>query len=121
MRRFISVFMIAAVDENHIASRYAKLLERLWVWRDKPAEGEDHDNDVQHPDIRTGDATIPDSLAAAESGMNAGQLFWGNGIGLQPFLYGDSIDTLFPMPSVFPMDQPGPFGTSSEFSFGNTM
>ena len=108
MRKFISVFMAAAVDENHIASRYAELLERLWFRRSKsPATG--NHGDTECPERETRDAGITNPLGMIGPDVGVGQLLWCDDIGLQPFDYTDNIDALFAMPLVLPSDQTGAF------------
>lgn len=108
MRKFISVFMAAAVDENHIASRYAELLESLWFRRNKPAAVGNRGG-TEHPEMENGDVSITNSLGMMGPDVN---LLWYDDIALQPFDYTDNIDALFAMPPVFPSDQTGALGST---------
>lgn len=88
MRRFIAALAAAAVDESHIASRYARLLHRLWFPRPDPAD-----------EAPTGRDPGPAELSAVSLGG------WPAPVDEPvPPLDGVEIDDLFAMLPVFPWD-----------------
>lgn len=102
MQRFISVLRTAAVDDNHIASRYAELLNRLWFHRPDVTMSRNLNPDSTNTEpSHTG---LVDPLSMLSSDATCGQMLFDD-IGLQPFDCTDTMDTLFAMPpAVFPWD-----------------
>ncbi|KAL2670768.1 hypothetical protein Neosp_014570 [[Neocosmospora] mangrovei] len=101
MERFISVLKTAAVDENHIAARYARLLDRLWFRRAHRLTNVD-DSQSSNPELRNPGAVV-DTLSTLAD-LNGGQMPLFDDLGLQPFDCTDTMDGLFAMPSVVSWD-----------------
>lgn len=106
IRRFISVLSQAAGDENHIASRYANLLHRLWfqspsLSQDETTGGTTGSGGGPLHDASTGFQSI------SSNGDTAGpQVAAFDDMGIQMFDYTDPMEGLFAMPSAFSWDQP---------------
>lgn len=110
MQRFTSALKLAAVDENHIASRYAKLLDRLWFRRPETtlaAAGR-----PENMNLEITNPGMSDSLSMLGLDINRTQLTVFDDIGLQPFDCTDTMDGLFAIPPVFPWDQCGFLNTA---------
>ncbi|KAF4993445.1 hypothetical protein FDECE_13395 [Fusarium decemcellulare] len=100
MERFISVLKVAAVDENHIAARYARLLDRLWFRRALNTMA-NNNADTTDPGLRN--SGVIDTLSALAD-VNGVQIPLFDDLGLQPFDCTDTMDGLFAMPSVISWD-----------------
>lgn len=106
MCRFVTTLKSAATDEEHIASKFAKLLERLWFRRANTSAPGSH--------LQSG--IVNDRLIGTEisgligSDLAGGQIPQYDELILPEFDCADPIDALFAMPPVFPMDQAGFFG-----------
>ncbi|CAM1510831.1 Fc.00g083440.m01.CDS01 [Cosmosporella sp. VM-42] len=103
MQRFISVLKTAAVDENHIASRYAKLLDRLWFHRTDVALVGNTDAEISNLEYRN--LGMMDTICTLGSEITGAQMSLFDDIGLQSFDCTDTMDGLFTIPPVFPWDQ----------------
>ncbi|KAH7246865.1 hypothetical protein NW759_009297 [Fusarium solani] len=101
MERFISVLKTAAVDESHIAARYARLLDRLWFRRAHRLASVD-DSQSSNPELRN-PGVVVDTLSTLAD-LNGGQMPFFDDLGLQPFDCTDTMDGLFAMPSVVSWD-----------------
>ncbi|KAH6981369.1 hypothetical protein BKA56DRAFT_587154 [Ilyonectria sp. MPI-CAGE-AT-0026] len=111
MQRFTSALKLAAVDENHVASRYAKLLDRLWFRRPETtlaAAGR-----PENMNLEITNPGMSDSLPMLGLDINRTQLTVFDDIGLQPFDCTDTMDGLFAIPPVFPWDQCGFLNTAT--------
>ncbi|KAF7521833.1 hypothetical protein G7054_g12334 [Neopestalotiopsis clavispora] len=98
MRRFVSSLNRATTGDRHIASRYSKLLQRLWF--DKTASMP-QDPDTSHQDLLSSPGPIGPSL-----GTSTDPLTTADSLGLQYFDFMDSTEGLFSMPLIPPMEQP---------------
>ncbi|KAF5661354.1 hypothetical protein FCIRC_11833 [Fusarium circinatum] len=103
MGRFISVLKAAAVDKNHIAASYARLLERLWFR--KPYTLSVNDDNPNNVNDELGNSVIADTLSTLETDASMAQAPSFDDLGLQSFDYTDTMDGLFSMPSVPSWDQ----------------
>lgn len=103
MERFISVLKVAAVDDNHIAAAYAKLLDRLWFRR---THGLSMSNDItnNHTELGLGDQEVTDSLPTLATDTSMSQMPDFDEFGFQPLEYTDVMDGLFSMPFVASWD-----------------
>jgi hypothetical protein len=99
MERFISVLKAAAVDDNHIAAAYAKLLDRLWFRR---THGLPMSNDIMNnnTELGLGDQEVP--TLATDTTMS--QMSFFDDFGFQPLECTDMMDGLFSMPFVASWD-----------------
>lgn len=98
IQRFIRLLTEIAVDENHIASRYAKLLQGLWFHRSSSAT-ENCNVDGVNADFAADPALGPPLFGADAS---QGPVF--DDVGLELFDGVDTIDGFFAVPPVFPYD-----------------
>jgi hypothetical protein len=97
MKCFISLLTTVSNDENHIASRYARLLHKLWF---------------QRPDTPTVEACAPEDTAMAPQvsslpiNTDVTPTPWDmfNEFGLEGFSSTNTMDGFFAMPPVFPYD-----------------
>ncbi|CAG8201740.1 unnamed protein product [Penicillium nalgiovense] len=93
MKRFISLLTTISDDENHIASRYTRLLCKLWFQR-------------------------PDTLTVSSLPINTDvtpapwDMF--NEFGLEGFSSTNTMDGFFAMPPVFPYDDSMFFNPKSD-------
>ncbi|KAF3800095.1 hypothetical protein GCG54_00015474 [Colletotrichum gloeosporioides] len=108
MRRFIGVLEIAATDADHIAAKYAKLLNGLWFHRsDSSADAtrkhnsgsNSHSNELQ-------EANAVQTYTNEVNDADSNHLPSFDEIGLQPLDWIESVEGLFSMPAAFPWDQP---------------
>ena len=103
VRSFITFLSAAAVDENHTASKYAKLLERLWFHRpDTALLGVENMENV-NLDQRNPGHIDPSSMLGLD--LDGSQIPFFEDIGLPSFDCADTMDGLFAMPPVFGWDQ----------------
>ncbi|KAM0342941.1 hypothetical protein ACHAPU_009059 [Fusarium lateritium] len=102
MGSFISVLKAAAVDENHIAASYARLLDRLWF---KRAHGSSMNND--NMDNSTGldleNSGMADTFLTIGTDDSLVQVPFFDDFGFQPDCT-DVMDGLFAMPLVTSWD-----------------
>ncbi|CAH0058149.1 unnamed protein product [Clonostachys solani] len=106
MCRFVTTLKSAGMDEEHIASKFAKLLERLWFRRANTSTPGSHlQSGVVNERLNGTDIS-----ALMGSDLAGGQILQYDELILPEFDCADPIDTLFAMPPVFPMDQAGFFG-----------
>lgn len=103
IKRFIGLLTEIAVDENHVASRYAKLLQSLW-FRRAGALGDTHTADGSIPHTADEPAMGQLPLLGMETNNSHGATL--DDIGLEPFENMDvcTLDGVFAMPPVFPYD-----------------
>ncbi|KIL88547.1 hypothetical protein FAVG1_07792 [Fusarium avenaceum] len=103
MERFISVLKAAAVDDNHIAAAYAKLLDRLWFRR---THGLSMSNDItnNNTELGLGDQEVTDSPSTLPIDTNMSQMSFFDDFGFQPLEYTDVMDGLFSIPFVTSWD-----------------
>lgn len=97
MQQFISVLTTAGSDNDHIASRYAKLLHRLWFHS-------------QQEEASSSAAGIANDLLGGQSintGIAGTHMPAFDELAMQMFDYTDPMEGLFAMPSIFWWDQPG--------------
>ncbi|KAF4861102.1 hypothetical protein CGCSCA2_v004811 [Colletotrichum siamense] len=108
MRRFIGVLEIAATDADHIAAKYAKLLNGLWFHRsDSSADATRKRNsgsNVHSDEFQEVNAVQTYSNEVDDADSNHLPSF--DEIGLQPLDWIESVEGLFSMPAAFPWDQP---------------
>ncbi|KAF4963493.1 hypothetical protein FSARC_8502 [Fusarium sarcochroum] len=102
MGRFISVLKAAAVDENHIAASYARLLDRLW-FRRAPSSSMNNEN-MDNINHEMGDPVMGDTLSTLGTDVTMAQIPFFDDLGLQAFDCTDTMDGLFSMPSVASWD-----------------
>ena len=98
IQQFIRLLTKIAVDESHIASRYAKLLQRLWFHRGGSTT-ENCNVDGVNADFAADPALGPPLFCAEAS---QGPVF--DDVGLELFDGVDTIDGFFAVPPVFPYD-----------------
>ncbi|KAF5572837.1 hypothetical protein FPCIR_14170 [Fusarium pseudocircinatum] len=103
MGRFISALKAAAIDENHIAASYARLLERLWFRKAYTLSVNDEHSDNVNDEL--GNSVIADTLSTLETDASMAQVPSFDDLGLQSFDYTDTLDGLFSMSSVPSWDQ----------------
>lgn len=103
MRRFVSSLDRATTGDKHIASRYSKLLQKLWF--EEPAPKTTNEPHASQRDI-LGVQVTP---ITPPLGLGADPLAMTDHIGLQYFDFTDSADGLFSMPLISSMDQSGGF------------
>ncbi|CVL08418.1 uncharacterized protein FMAN_05165 [Fusarium mangiferae] len=103
MERFISVLKAAAVDDNHMAAAYAKLLERLWFRR---VNGLLMSNESMNnnPELGLGDQEVTDPLPTLATNSTMSQMSFLDDFGLQPLECTDMMDGLFSMPFIASWD-----------------
>ncbi|VUC29278.1 unnamed protein product [Clonostachys rosea] len=106
MCRFITTLKNAAMDDGHIASKFARLLERLWFRRANTSAPGSHSQSAVVNDRLNG----TDISGLMGSDLAGGQILQYDELVLPEFDCTDPIDALFAMPPVFPMDQAGFFG-----------
>ncbi|KAL3295560.1 transcriptional activator [Colletotrichum asianum] len=108
MRRFIGVLEIAATDADHIAAKYAKLLNGLWFHRsDSSADATRKRNsgsNIHSDEFQEVNAVQTYSNEVDDADSNHLPSF--DEIGLQPLDWIESVEGLFSMPAAFPWDQP---------------
>ncbi|KAF4925827.1 hypothetical protein CGCVW01_v003367 [Colletotrichum viniferum] len=107
MRRFIGVLEIAATDADHIAAKYAKLLNGLWFHRsDSSADTTRKRNSRSnaHPD-ELQEVNVVQTYSNEVDDADSNHLPSFNEIGLQPLDWIESVEGLFSMPAAFPWDQ----------------
>ncbi|KAF4826072.1 hypothetical protein CGCTS75_v009593 [Colletotrichum tropicale] len=108
MRRFIGVLEIAATDADHIAAKYAKLLNGLWFHRsDSSADATRKRNsgsNAHSDELQEVNAVQTYSNEVDDADSNHLPSF--DEIGLQPLDWIESVEGLFSMPAAFPWDQP---------------
>ncbi|KAF4485172.1 hypothetical protein CGGC5_v008571 [Colletotrichum fructicola Nara gc5] len=108
MRRFIGVLEIAATDADHIAAKYAKLLNGLWFHRsDSSADATRKRNsgsNAHSDELQEVNAVPTYSNEVGDADSNHLPSF--DEIGLQPLDWIESVEGLFSMPAAFPWDQP---------------
>ncbi|KAK6223987.1 hypothetical protein LQW54_000133 [Pestalotiopsis sp. IQ-011] len=103
MRRFVSSLDRATTGDSHIASRYSKLLQRLWFEKPAPTTTrEPHASQQDIPGAQITQIATPLRLATDPLAMN-------DHAGLQYFDFTDSADGLFSVPLISSMDQPSGF------------
>lgn len=108
MRRFIGVLEIAATDADHIAAKYAKLLNGLWFHRsDSSADAtrERNSRSNAHPD-ELQEVNVVQTYSNEVDDADSNHLPSFDEIGLQPLDWIESVEGLFSMPTAFPWDQP---------------
>jgi hypothetical protein len=101
MERFISVLATVSSDKNHIASRYARLLHRLWFQRPySPTVG------AYAPDDTGVDPQAPGMIDPLPINTGVSPTQWGifNEFGPEGVSFTDTMDGFFVMPPVFPYD-----------------
>lgn len=108
VRRFIGVLEIAATDTDHIASKYAKLLNGLWFHkggaRGDTTRSRGSEERVQSDEVgNLNDFNQVDGND--ENHDDTGHLPSFDEIGLQPLDWIESVEGLFSMPAAFPWDQ----------------
>ncbi|KAK1464815.1 hypothetical protein CMEL01_12170 [Colletotrichum melonis] len=108
MRRFVGVLETAATDTDHIASKYAKLLNGLWfhkggargdATRSRASEERVQSDEVD--DVNAFNRVDDDD----ENDDDTSHLPSFDEIGLQPLDWIESVEGLFSMPAAFPWDQ----------------
>ncbi|KXH52187.1 hypothetical protein CNYM01_00518 [Colletotrichum nymphaeae SA-01] len=108
MRRFVGVLEIAATDTDHIASKYAKLLNGLWFHkggaRGDATRSRGSEERVQSDEVgNLNDFNQVDG--DDENDDDTSHLPSFDEIGLQPLDWIESVEGLFSMPAAFPWDQ----------------
>ncbi|KAF9874289.1 C6 transcription factor [Colletotrichum karsti] len=107
MRRFIDVLETAATDADHIAAKYAKLLNRLWFQRTENTTNSRRQrnlDDSAEPSAAQEANTLQPFLGEDDD-ADSNHLPSFDDIGLQPLDWIESIEGLFSMPAAFPWDQ----------------
>jgi hypothetical protein len=97
MERFISVLKVAAVDDNHIAAAYARLLDRLWSRRThhlSMSNGIINNN----TELGLGDQEVTDSIPTLATDTTMSQLLFFDDFGFQQLECTDVMDELFSVP-----------------------
>ncbi|KAK1487239.1 hypothetical protein CCUS01_03583 [Colletotrichum cuscutae] len=108
MRRFVGVLETAATDTDHIASKYAKLLNGLWFHkggaRGDATRSRGSEERVQSDEVDDVNAfnRVDDY---DENDDDTSHLPSFDEIGLQPLDWIESVEGLFSMPAPFPWDQ----------------
>ena len=110
MHRFITLLtQVSPYDDQHIASRYAKLLSRLWAQRAGQDDGQvDQDDQYRHAgtDVSVGVDVSTDLAGGPPSvlGFDAGLGGLGGYDGLEGFGGFEGLDGFLGIPAVFPYD-----------------
>ncbi|KAJ5370536.1 uncharacterized protein N7496_006628 [Penicillium cataractarum] len=114
IQRFITLLQTIAIDDQHIASRYARLLHQLWFQRPRADTATEHAAaDKPGLGVEARDAL---GVGGGGVGLDVGSGFGGGslslfedaGIGLESF-EGEGMEGFFVMPPVFPYDLSGVF------------
>ncbi|KAH8893977.1 hypothetical protein GQ53DRAFT_805380 [Thozetella sp. PMI_491] len=101
MRQFIDVLTAASVDSDHIASKYARLLQGLWFQQPTSSALNGNLRELGASETCVDDAFA--ATAAAHTASDQSTLF--EDVGLWQFDYANPVDGWFSMPAVFPWDQ----------------
>lgn len=100
MERFLSRLHTITTDENHLASRYARLLHGLWFQRAENSAAEN--SDPKPGASNSNDVVAPLNLDFGAAGQGQESVF--DEMGLDAFNEIDSLDGFLAMPPVFPYD-----------------
>lgn len=102
IQRFITLLQTIAINETHVASRYARLLHHLWFQRPhSPPEDPVPDRSGIRPDEDAAFGAVGGSIG---DGIYGESLFDDVALGLDALEGVDGMDGLFAMPSAFPYD-----------------
>lgn len=102
MRRFINVLDTAATGADHIAAKYAKLLNGLWFHTTRQR----NPTDIARSDDGIQDMNPPQPFSDGTEDADPSRLSSFDEIGLQPLDWIESVEGLFSMPVAFPWDPP---------------
>lgn len=102
IQSFITVLQTAAINENHIASRYARLLHDLWFHHPhSPPEDQIPDSSGIRSNADTPFGAIDGPIVDASHGAS---LLEDIGVGSDALEGAEWMDGLFSMPPAFPYD-----------------
>lgn len=102
IQRFITLLQTIAIDEQHIASRYARLLHQLWFQRPHSATGPSA-SEKSGVGLEARDALGTVGGFGADGSYGA-SVVDEVGLGLEAFEGMEGMDGFFAMPPVFPYD-----------------
>ncbi|KAF6833231.1 hypothetical protein CMUS01_06637 [Colletotrichum musicola] len=102
MRRFINVLDTAATGADHIAAKYAKLLNGLWFHTTRQR----NPNNIARSNEGIQEAHPPQAFPDGSEDADPSRLPSFDEIGLQPLDWMESVEGLFSMPAAFPWDPP---------------